>query len=73
MQACKGCTALSLCCPACPCLQPLDVSALFQGKEPLLKLQLTHCSDGGCILGATLPHLLAGEAQCLLTATKGVH
>jgi hypothetical protein len=42
-------------------LQPLDASALLRGKEPLLKLQLTHCSDGGSILAATMPHILVGE------------
>lgn len=41
-------------------LQPLDISALIKGKEPLLKLQLTHTTDGGCVLAATMPHLLAG-------------
>lgn len=28
------------------------------GKEPLLKIRLTYLSDGGCILGANMPHIL---------------
>lgn len=46
---------------ACVCMQPLDMSRLLSGKEPLLKLQLTHCSDGGSVLAATVPHLLVGK------------
>jgi hypothetical protein len=46
----------------CVFTQPLDMSQLLSGKEPLLKLQLTHCSDGGSILAATVPHLLVGES-----------
>jgi hypothetical protein len=48
--------------------QPMDASALLRGKEPLLKLQLTHCSDGGSVLAATMPHILVGELQVKLLA-----
>jgi hypothetical protein len=47
-------------------LQPLNASALLRGKEPLLKLQLTRCSDGGSILAATMPHILVGELHLKL-------
>jgi hypothetical protein len=52
--------------PALAAEQPMDAAALLRGKEPLLKLQLTHCSDGGSILAATMPHILVGELRLVL-------
>lgn len=54
------------CYIACCCigaLQPLDMSAVLRGREALLKIQLTHTSDGGSILTATVPQFLAGKSS----------
>lgn len=43
---------------------PTAMDALLSGREPLVKLLLTHTASGGCVLGLTMPHLLCGACWC---------
>jgi hypothetical protein len=36
---------------------------MLAGKQPVLHIQLTHVTSGGCVLALTLPHMLAGEPR----------
>lgn len=43
-----------------PHVQPVDVAQLLEGRQPLLKVKLTHLAGGAAILAFTLPHALLG-------------
>ncbi|PNH08140.1 hypothetical protein TSOC_005343 [Tetrabaena socialis] len=47
-------------------MEPLDPSAALLGREPLLKVRLTHLRGGGCVLALSLHHaVLDGHSAAM--------
>ncbi|KAK9803384.1 hypothetical protein WJX72_003289 [[Myrmecia] bisecta] len=55
--------------------QDIDVAALLKGKEPLMKVQVTHCGESHTLLGVTVSHILTdvGGIALLLTSWAKIH
>ena len=60
-------TAINLQVP--PYLDTMDLDAMWQGREPIFRLKLTHLGDGSSILSSCLPHGIAdGSRHAMLLA-----
>ena len=52
-----------------PYLTTMDLDAMWQGREPIFRLKLTHLGDGSSILASSLPHGIAdGSRHAMLLA-----